>query len=155
MNPIKIFDSSFSGKIDFGTNAFLRKDKILLSCLVKFLIQYLHYSFTGTTLWENPKYVSPAAHRSALKKLKAGKYVARVQAKAAHEANRPTEPTYKVDPTDSVFDTTVYDKPAEEKENDTKPKKKVKNKKSKLANNSQENPTNSDNCEQTTVAELG
>ena len=89
-----------------------------------------------------------------MKKLKAGKYVARVQAKAAHEANRPTEPTYKVDPTDSVFDTTVYDKPAEQKENDTKPKKKV-NKKSKLANNSQENPTNSDNCEQTTVAELG
>ena len=115
--------------------------------------QYLHYSFTGTTLWENPKYVSPAAHRSALKKLKAGKYVARVQAKAAHEANRPTEPTYKVDPTDSVFDTTVYDKPAEE--NDTQPKKKVKNKKSKLAKNSQDNSTNSDNCEQTAVAELG
>ena len=109
----------------------------------------------GTTLWENPKYVSPAAHRSALKKLKAGKYVARVQAKAAHEANRPTEPTYKVDPTDSVFDTTVYDKPADEKENDTKPKRKVKNKKSKLSSNSQENPTNSDNCEQTAVAELG
>ena len=109
----------------------------------------------GTTLWENPKYVSPAAHRSALKKLKAGKYVARVQAKAAHEANRPTEPTYKVDPTDSVFDTTVYDKPEDEKENDTKPKRKIKNKKSKLSNNSQENPTNSDNCEQTAVAELG
>ena len=117
--------------------------------------QYLHYSFTGTTLWENPKYVSPAAHRSALKKLKAGKYVARGQAKAAHEANRPTEPTYKVDPTDSVFDTTVYDKPAAEEENDTKPKRKAKNKKSKLSNNSQENPTNSDNCEQTAVAELG
>ena len=133
----------------------MSEDKILLSCLVKFLIQYLHYSFTGTTLWENPKYVSPAAHRSALKKLKAGKYVARVQAKAAHEANRPTEPTYKVDPTDSVFDTTIYDKPAEENENDTKPKKKVKNKKSKLANNSQETPTNGDNCEQTAVAELG
>ena len=62
----------------------------------------------GATLWENPKYVSPAANRSAMKKMKAGKYVARVQAKAAHEANRPTEPTYKVDPTDVVFDTSKF-----------------------------------------------
>ena len=69
-------------------------------------------------MWENPNYVSPAAHRSALKKLKAGKYVARVQAKAAYEANRPTEPTYKVDPTDSVFDTTDYDKQPEQNENE-------------------------------------
>ena len=88
----------------------------------------------GATLWENPNYVSPAAHRSALKKLKAGKYVARVQAKAAYEANRPTEPTYKVDPTDSVFDTNKYEQEVCEKrkhENGLKPRKKKKNKLSK------------------------
>jgi len=92
LNPIKIFDSSFS----------------------------------GATLWENPNYVSPAAHRSALKKLKAGKYVARVQAKAAYEANRPTEPTYKIDPTDSVFDTGMYEPKDKEQ---TKPEKHFKSKK--------------------------
>ena len=88
----------------------------------------------GATLWENPNYVSPAAHRSALKKLKAGKYVARVQAKAAYEANRPTEPTYKVDPTDSVFDTNNYEQEACElgkHEDGLKPRKKKKNKLSK------------------------
>ena len=86
-------------------------------------------------MWENPDYVSPAAHRSALKKLKAGKYVARVQAKAAYEANRPTEPTYKVDPTESVFDTKMYEKENEKNGNESEDKsnKLKRKKKSKLS----------------------
>ena len=32
-------------------------------------------SFSGETLWENPNYMTPAATRSLLKKMKAGKYV--------------------------------------------------------------------------------
>ena len=104
-------------------------------------------------MWENPNYVSPAAHRSALKKLKAGKYVARVQAKAAYEANRPTEPTYKVDPTDSVFDTTVYDKEQEQNENE-KSNNNNKRKKNKVVNEP-ENPVNNETSDKLAVAELG
>lgn len=69
LNPIKIFDSSFS----------------------------------GSTLWENPDYVSPGAHRAAFKRMKAGKYVQHVQSKAAREASKPKGPTYPVDPLDEVF----------------------------------------------------
>ena len=108
-------------------------------------------------MWENPNYVSPAAHRSALKKLKAGKYVARVQAKAAYEANRPTEPTYKIDPTDSVFDTAVYDKPGRDnEENDGKSNKNLKKKKtSKLSDKEKDHSSNNDTSEQMSIAELG
>ena len=52
--------------------------------------------------------------------------MARVQAKAAYEANRPTEPTYKIDPTDSVFDTGMYEPKDKEQ---TKPEKHFKSKK--------------------------
>merc|ERR1711879_213628 len=62
-------------------------------------------SFSGETLWENGEYVTPTAKRSMLKKLKAGKYEERVKSKAAYEASRPTESTYKVDQTDEVFET--------------------------------------------------
>ena len=103
--------------------------------------------------------MSPAAHRSALKKLKAGKYVARVQAKAAYEANRPTEPTYKVDPTESVFDTKMYEKENEMggKESEDKSNKlKRKKKKSKLSTIVPEKTSENDTCDgQITVAELG
>lgn len=71
LNPIKIFDASFSGQ----------------------------------TLWENPRYVTPAASRQLLKKMKAGKYLRHVESKAAYEAARPKDSTYKVDKTDEVFNT--------------------------------------------------
>ena len=104
--------------------------------------------------------MSPAAHRSALKKLKAGKYVARVQAKAAYEANRPTEPTYKVDPTDSVFDTSTYEQDDKEKTtaeigikaNKFKTKK---TKMSKLQNDKNNSVQNELSDSQVTVADLG
>ena len=108
-------------------------------------------------MWENPNYVSPAANRSALKKLKAGKYVARVQAKAAYEANRPTEPTYKVDPTESVFDTKMYEKEHEMDGNKNEGKSnKLKRKNKKLTTKVPEKTSENDTCdEQITVAELG
>ena len=49
-----------------------------------------------------------------MKKLQAGKYQQRLASKAAYEASRPTEPTYRVDETEEVFNTIEKD---EEKEN--------------------------------------
>ena len=48
------------------------------------------------TLWENGSYTTPTAKRSLLRKVKAGKYQERLQSKAAYEASKPTESTYKV-----------------------------------------------------------
>jgi len=76
-------------------------------------IKVFDASFSGATLWENSKYISPTAGRAALKRLKAGKYQKNVAAKAAFEAKRPTESTYKVDITDDVFKT-LEDKIAKE-----------------------------------------
>jgi hypothetical protein len=88
--------------------------------------------------------------------------VARVQAKAAYEANRPTEPTYRVDPTDSVFDTAKYEEGENEQskyENGIKPTKahkKKKNKLSKLKVDATETTSDSNiRDEQVTVADLG
>ena len=89
-------------------------------------------------MWENSKYISPAAGRKALRRLKAGKYRNSVQSKAAFEASRPTEPTYKVDVTDHVFKT-LEEKISNEEEEDKKAgkkksgAKKPKKKKAKLA----------------------
>jgi len=90
--------------------------------------------FSGATLWENPKYISPAAGRKALRRLKAGKYRQSVEAKAAFEASRPTEPTYKVDVTDDVFKTIeeADEEEGEAKVANKKPKK-PKKKKAKVA----------------------
>lgn len=60
-------------------------------------------SFCGQTLWENGRYITPNSKRSMLKKVKSRKYQEKVQAKAAYEAGRPTEPTYRTDLTDEVF----------------------------------------------------
>ena len=83
-------------------------------------------------MWENPKYISPAAARKALRRLKAGKYRHNVEAKAAFEANRPTEPTYKVDVTDDVFKT-LEEKISQEEEDIKKASGKAKKPKKKKA----------------------
>lgn len=46
-------------------------------------------SFGGTTLWENPKYVSPAKLRQAFSKKAGNKYERRVEKKAMYEATKP------------------------------------------------------------------
>jgi len=94
-------------------------------------------SFSGQTLWENAAYVTPAAKRSMLKKMKAAKYEDRVQSKAAYEASRPTESTYKVDETNEVFNTigNEDDEEEETKKSEVKFKKKKKKSKSKSKKN--------------------
>ncbi len=66
-------------------------------------------SFSGETLWENPRYVSPTASRALLKKMKAGKYLRHVESKAAYAAAKPKDSTYKVDKTEEVFNTLPSD----------------------------------------------
>jgi len=100
-------------------------------------IKVFDASFSGATLWENPKYISPTAARQALKRLKAGKYRQNVASKAAFEAGRPTDSTYKVDATDDVFKT-LEDKIAKEEEAEKAKQgaskaKKPKKKKAKLS----------------------
>jgi len=99
-------------------------------------IKVFEGSFCGQTLWENPKYVTPTAKRAMLKKMKANKYEDRVQSKAAYEASRPTDSTYKVDKTDEVFNTMEEEEDEDEEEGkpnnaikfDKKKKKKSKKK---------------------------
>merc|ERR1711988_1389630 len=89
-------------------------------------------SFCGQTLWENATYVTPTAKRSLLRRAKAGKYQERLASKAAYEASRPTEPTYRVDETEEVFNTIETEEEKENKNTDNAPKKKLtKKKKSK------------------------
>ena len=54
------------------------------------------YMSVPQTLWENGSYTTPTAKRSLLRKVKAGKYQERLQSKAAYEASKPTDSTYKV-----------------------------------------------------------
>ena len=44
-------------------------------------------SFCGSTLYENPRYVSPNEHRRRLRQMGAGKYIAKKNKKAAHNAH--------------------------------------------------------------------
>jgi len=91
-------------------------------------IRVFEGSFCGQTLWENSSYMTPAAKRSLLKRAKAGKYKEKLENKAAYEASRPTESTYKVDETEDVFATI---EPVKENEVEAKPKKTFKQKKNK------------------------
>ena len=68
-----------------------------------------------------------------MKKMKAGKYLRHVETKAAYEASRPKESTYKVDETDQVFNTLptdsedeAFDNQKPETETGTKKRKKSK-----------------------------
>merc|ERR1719203_2718679 len=80
-------------------------------------------AFSGQTLWENGSYITPCAKRSVIKRMKAGKYQQKLADKAAYEASRPTEPTYKVDETEEVFNTIETEADGEEEQ---KPMKKMK-----------------------------
>jgi len=97
-------------------------------------IKVFEGSFSGQTLWENSRYVTPNSKRSILRKQASYKYQDRVESKAAYEEGRPTESTYKVDETDVVFETIEPAKSAaEERSTSTQPnkmRKKVKAKKS-------------------------
>jgi len=76
-------------------------------------IKMFEGSFGGHTMWENPKYVTPNTKRQALKKAASMKFRQRVEQKAVYRATRPTEPTYKVDKTEEVFNTIEYESKSE------------------------------------------
>jgi len=85
-------------------------------------------AFSGQTLWENGSYITPCAKRSVIKRMKAGKYQQKLADKAAYEASRPTEPTYKVDETEEVFNTIETENKENSDNNKVAKKKIVKNK---------------------------
>ncbi|KAJ1531723.1 hypothetical protein ONE63_000389 [Megalurothrips usitatus] len=61
-------------------------------------------SFTGATLWENPHFVTPAAHRRILNKhAVASKYANRVADKAHYELTRPKE-SYGLSDGNEIFE---------------------------------------------------
>ncbi|KAM3962981.1 ribosome biogenesis protein BRX1 homolog [Aphomia sociella] len=105
-------------------------------------------SFGGTTLWENPKYVSPAKLRQAYSKKAANKYESRVEKKAVYEATKPETgypdiegaDFFKGDPMEKAQEVLVQEKIKEEVEDDeqsdtqtqvTKPTFSIKKSKSK------------------------
>ncbi|CAG5121273.1 unnamed protein product [Candidula unifasciata] len=61
-------------------------------------------SFGGATLYQNPHYVSPNEYRRALRRSQASKYNNRVEARMSVQLRKP-EMTYRMDPTDEVFQT--------------------------------------------------
>merc|ERR1712020_523847 len=96
-------------------------------------IKIFEGSFCGQTLWGDSTYVTPTAKRSLLRRAKAGKYQEKLASKAAYEASRPTEPTYKVDETEEVFATIEREADEEEQKPMKKMKPKMKKKKKKIA----------------------
>lgn len=63
-------------------------------------------SFGGPVLYENTNYQSPNLLRRQMRLASAGKYINRVQAKAALSIQREQQKqTFKTDPTDDIFDT--------------------------------------------------
>ncbi|KAK3090971.1 hypothetical protein FSP39_016123, partial [Pinctada imbricata] len=76
-------------------------------------------SFGGTTLYQNPKYVSPNEIRRMYRSRGAQKYVHRLNAKKSYEIRRGTgDNTYKSDPTDEVF-VTIRPEDAEGRDKNT------------------------------------
>jgi len=93
--------------------------------LVLEIVKIFDGSFGGPVLYENANYTSPNLVRRHQRLASAGKYVDRVQAKAALAVQRDQEKlTIKTDPTDDVFETNAGRKRkrpsdnVEEEEND-------------------------------------
>lgn len=69
-------------------------------------------SFTGTTLWDNPHYVTPSAYRRQMKAAAGTKYLNRQQQKIQYMARMP-DTTYSTLPEDEVFEGDTLSKAAE------------------------------------------
>ena len=67
-----------------------------------------------------------------LKKVKSKKYQEKIQARAAYEAGRPTDPTYRTDATDEVFQNPADSETEDKAPVALKKKPKKKNKKRKM-----------------------
>ncbi|XP_066582969.1 ribosome biogenesis protein BRX1 homolog [Prorops nasuta] len=81
-------------------------------------------SFGGETLWDNPNYISPAKIRQTLNKQAAGKYVNRLEQKAAQQANKPEE-SYALNPLDELFKGDPLEKAKVEERKESAPQKTV------------------------------
>jgi ribosome biogenesis protein BRX1 len=128
--------SLVDGKVWFRNYQILEEDGSLAEIgprMVLNPIKIFEGSFCGQTLWENSTYVTPTAKRSLLRRAKAGKYQEKLASKAAYEASRPTEPTYKVDETEEVFATIEKEADSEEEQKPMKKMKPKMKKKKKIA----------------------
>ena len=133
--------SLVDGKIWFRNYQIVEESGALAEIGPRFVlnpIKIFDAAFSGQTLWENGSYVTPCAKRALLKRAQAGKYQQKLASKAAYEASRPTESTYKLDENEAVFNTIEDEDADEEKENITankskssKPNKKKLKKKNK------------------------
>jgi ribosome biogenesis protein BRX1 len=65
-------------------------------------------SFGGTTLWDNPYYRTPNQYRRELKLQSSHKFLEKVQTKAYLDS-RQGQDSYRMDPTDQVFNTVAPD----------------------------------------------
>lgn len=91
---------------------------IFIQTFVFFQVKIFSGSFGGSTLWENPKYVSPAKLRQAFSKKAGSKYENRIEQKAVYEATRPETgypdmdggEFFKGDPLDKAMDEVVKGK---------------------------------------------
>lgn len=69
-------------------------------------------SFRGQTIWENPRYVSPAMYRRQIRKIAAHKYENRLEKKMTYEKSRPKE-SYHLNPIDEIFSGDTLEKASE------------------------------------------
>lgn len=86
-------------------------------------------SFGGDTLWDNPRYVSPAKFRQLISKRAGNKYVDRLEQKMIEQANKPKE-SYDLNPLDEIFKGDPLEKALEleNKDKENKEKKGEENK---------------------------
>ncbi|XP_046681173.1 ribosome biogenesis protein BRX1 homolog [Homalodisca vitripennis] len=107
--------SVLDNRIWFRNYQILTEDGALAEIGPRFVlnpIKIFENSFGGRTVWENPRYVTPAKYRQQLKLAASNKYVDRKQQKAAFIASRPKE-SYVSKPNDDIFEGNPLEKAKE------------------------------------------
>ncbi|XP_014661421.1 PREDICTED: ribosome biogenesis protein BRX1 homolog [Priapulus caudatus] len=101
--------SILDNRIWFRNYQILEEDGSLAEIGPRFVlnpIRIFEGSFGGPTLFENPQYISPNQYRKQLKLSTADKYKNKQDAKTAHQLRHAKQGnTYKVNPTDDIFQT--------------------------------------------------
>lgn len=102
-------------KIWYRHYQILQKDGALAEIGPRFVLNPIKIfggSFTGTTLWDNPHYITPTAYRRQVKVAAGTKYLNRQQQKIDYIARMP-ETTYASLPADEVFEGDTFAKAAQ------------------------------------------
>ncbi|GFG38229.1 hypothetical protein Cfor_03827 [Coptotermes formosanus] len=97
--------SVLDNRIWFRNFQILSEDGALAEIGPRFVlnpIKIFDGSFQGQTIWENPRYVSPALYRRQIRKVAAQKYENRLEKKMAYEESRPQH-SYRLNPIDEIF----------------------------------------------------